>query len=259
MARKKYIGKPCPYCGKSDVSATRDHVVAKEFFLKEDRANLPVVPACSPCNGAKSTLEHYVLSVLPFGNRHVEAHCYAQRNIERRLRKNRSLRGELTFEQSRLWERHPNGLLVPTIQLKIDAQKVTDLFALIVRGLFNYHWQDILTADWVADIKLIHPAHETYVIGPLMPYFAQPAAIAENDLGRGTFVYRGLRSKHIPQISLWQFTLFGGLQFGADAKFPEGRFTKFTAITRQTKAAAQATRTRVKEAKWKSADKEAAP
>jgi 5-methylcytosine-specific restriction endonuclease McrA len=54
MARKKYVGKPCAYCGKDGISETRDHVVAKEFFLEEDRANLPLVPACGICNGEKS-------------------------------------------------------------------------------------------------------------------------------------------------------------------------------------------------------------
>lgn len=249
MARKKYIGKPCAYCGKDGISETRDHVVAKEFFLEEDRANLPFAPACGKCNGEKSRLEHYVLSVLPFGNRHFEARRYAEKNIGRRLQKNQRLRDGLVFEQSGLWEQHPNGVLVPTVQLKIDAQKVLDLISLIVRGLFTYHWNDTLDADWKADPAIFHPDFEERVIGPLKPYFAEPAAIAEGDLGRGTFVYKGLRSSHIPQISLWQLTLFGGLQFGGDAKFPDGRFAKFSIVTRQTEAAVKATQAVANEAK----------
>ena len=87
MTGKKYKGKACAYCGREGISDTRDHVVAKEFFLQEDRANLPLVPACLKCNREKSKLEHYVLSVLPFANRHFEARRYAEQNIERRLQK----------------------------------------------------------------------------------------------------------------------------------------------------------------------------
>jgi hypothetical protein len=46
MASKRYVGKTCPYCRVPGSSTTRDHVVAREFFLIEDRNNLPIVPAC---------------------------------------------------------------------------------------------------------------------------------------------------------------------------------------------------------------------
>jgi hypothetical protein len=51
------------------------------------------------------------------------------------------------------------------------------------------------------------------------------------------------------------FTLFGGLQFGGDTKFPDGRFTKFSVITRQTAAAAQATKARVHKEKTERAER----
>jgi HNH endonuclease len=76
MVRKKYVGKTCVYCGRAGASDTRDHVVAKEFFLKEDRGNLPQVPACLECNGKKAKLEHYLLSVLPLGSRRPDARLY---------------------------------------------------------------------------------------------------------------------------------------------------------------------------------------
>jgi hypothetical protein len=247
MASKKYIRKTCPYCGRPEVSTTRDHVVAREFFLPEDRANLPQVPACADCNGKKAKLEQYALSVLPFGSRHLDARRYGDRNIERRLAKNRALR--LSFQKSGLWDRHPGGFLVPTISLKVHPDTIQKLVGSIVRGLFMFHWKDALDSDWYADATLFHPDFERRVIGPLMSYIGRPAAIAEGNLGRGTFVYRGVRSSLIPQVSLWQLTIFGGLQFGNAASFPDARFTKFSVVTRQTEAAAQATRARVAQQK----------
>jgi hypothetical protein len=245
MASKKYTGKTCAYCGRPEVSATRDHVVAKEFFLPEGRANLPLVPACAECNGQKAKLEHYALSVLPLGSRHHDARRYGEQNIERRLQKNRALRTRLTVQHSGLWERHPNGLLVPTMSLKIEGDKIQQLVSLIVRGLFMFHWKNALGPEWFADPAMFHPAYEDRAIGPLMRYFERPAAVAEGNLGCNTFVYRGLRCAYISQLSIWQLRLFGGLQFGGDTKFPDGRFTKFSVVTRQTEAAAQATRARV--------------
>jgi 5-methylcytosine-specific restriction endonuclease McrA len=57
-----FKGKTCVYCAAAP-AATMDHVFAREFFLVDRRANLPKVPACQACNGAKSDLEHYLTAV----------------------------------------------------------------------------------------------------------------------------------------------------------------------------------------------------
>jgi 5-methylcytosine-specific restriction endonuclease McrA len=80
--RKKYINHTYAYCGREGVSTTRDHVVAKEFFLARDRGDLPVVPACKKCNRDKSILEHYTLTILPLASRHVDAKEYSVANIK---------------------------------------------------------------------------------------------------------------------------------------------------------------------------------
>jgi len=242
MASKKYMDKTCAYCAEPGSSATGDHVIARGFFLPEDRSKLPQVPACLRCNGEKSVLEHYALSVLPLGSRHQDARRYAERNIARRFDKNRALLNRLSIQRSGQWERHPGGFLVPTMSLKIDPKKISRLIGLIVRGLYTFHWKDALDLEWHADPTLFHPEYERRVIAPLLPYIGRPAGIAEGNLGRGTFVYRGMRSSRIPQISLWQLTMFGGLQFASETQFPNERFVKFSVITRQTEAAAAATR-----------------
>lgn len=68
---KKYKGKTCVYCGSIGSSETADHVLAREFALK--RGDIPKVPACKLCNSAKSRLERYLTTVLPFGAKHADA------------------------------------------------------------------------------------------------------------------------------------------------------------------------------------------
>lgn len=69
---KKFIDKKCAYCTEN-LSTTGDHIFAREFFLGNQRANLPKVPSCCECNNEKSELEHYFTSISPFGWRHDDA------------------------------------------------------------------------------------------------------------------------------------------------------------------------------------------
>jgi hypothetical protein len=68
---KSFKGKACVCCATAP-AATMNHVFAREFFLVDRRANLSKVPTCAACNGAKSSLEHYLTAVLPFGGRHAD-------------------------------------------------------------------------------------------------------------------------------------------------------------------------------------------
>ena len=52
----------CVFCGGSTES--RDHVPSKVFLDSPYPANLPVVPACDPCNGGFSRDEQYVACLI---------------------------------------------------------------------------------------------------------------------------------------------------------------------------------------------------
>lgn len=227
---KKYIGKTCAYCGREGASTTADHILARQFFLVPDRSNLPIVPACERCNGEKSLLEQYALTVLPLGSRHPDAKTYSDENIPRRLKKNVSLHAGLSLEHSGLWERRSDGLLVPIKSVGIDPEKIQELFALVVRGLFMFHWGMPLHSKWYADVAIIRPEAEHYSFGTILNNMGQRVTV-EGDLGRGTFVYWGTRSASRRWWSPWQFTLFGGLQFG-NSDAPDQSFSKLSAVTR---------------------------
>ena len=93
-----------------------------------------------------------------------------------------------------------------------------------------YHWKDTLDEDWIADPAIFHPDFEDRAVGPLMPYFAEPAAVAQGNLGRGTFVYRGLRSRHILQISLGSSPFLEAFNSAAMPSFPTVALPNFLSL-----------------------------
>lgn len=227
---KKYKGKACVYCGRQGVSTTADHVLAREFFLISDRANLPIVPACEECNYGKSLLEQYALTVLPMGNRHLDAHIYSQQNIARRLRKNQALWTNLSLEHLGLWEQGSNNILLPVMSIGIDSEKIQELFAFVVRGLFTYHWDIPLHPKWYPDVAIIRTEAEHEVFSTILTKMGQRVSVTGN-LGRGTLIYWGTRSLSPFWWSLWQFTLFEGLRFG-NSNLGSVNFTRLSAVTR---------------------------
>jgi hypothetical protein len=87
---KGFKGETCVYCAAAP-AATMDHVFAREFFLADQRANLPKVPACEACNNAKSKLEHYLTAVLPFGGQHADGLAHLTEMVPGRLARNQKL------------------------------------------------------------------------------------------------------------------------------------------------------------------------
>jgi|SRR6516165_636442 hypothetical protein len=90
MRRKQFAGQLCVYCN-SNPAVVPDHVFAREFFLVNQRDNLPQVPACDKCNNEKSRLEHHLTALLPFGGSHADALTNLETMVPKRLAKNARL------------------------------------------------------------------------------------------------------------------------------------------------------------------------
>ena len=78
-------------CFRKKTATTEDHVLAWEFFLVEDRQNVPKATACWNCNNGKSKLEDYLTAVLAFGGRHPQAVTNLESSVPDGLAKNRKL------------------------------------------------------------------------------------------------------------------------------------------------------------------------
>ncbi|HUC70941.1 MAG TPA: hypothetical protein VMS01_07115, partial [Stellaceae bacterium] len=89
-----------------------------------------------------------------------DAKTYSENNTRRHLIKNAALQAQLSLRHSGTWERSRNGILVPIMSVRIDTAKVEELFSLVVRGLFMFHWGVPLHSKWYADVTIIRPEAE---------------------------------------------------------------------------------------------------
>jgi hypothetical protein len=217
----------CVYCVVSKPD-TWDHIFARQFLPVSRRGNLPKVPACKQCNNAKSRLEHYLAKVLPFGGRHGDAAANLSVDAPRRLAKNIALHRRLARERSTVLKRSSGGLLVRTIALTFDAQKLEQLIAYIVRGLVWHHWGVLLQPDTVVEVHSM--------TRQLQPIFASLSGSPSNarvtgDIGAGAFSYMGVQGNDNPQVTFWQFSIFGGLTLVGEPQSPAEEVSQFGVMT----------------------------
>jgi len=205
---KRYKNKVCVYCGET--STQPDHIFAREFFLEADRDNLPKVPACRDCNSAKSALEHYATSVLPFGGKHATAEENLRSLVPARLNRNRKLSRDLIARQGRAWRQVENGLLVSHTTLPVEYQSLLDLHEFVGMGLLWHHWRTLLTsADGVKAVYL-DEALENFFDAH---FFRVPVRDrVDVDLGNGTARYEGVQGVDCEQLSVWRVRMMGGVE-----------------------------------------------
>lgn len=230
---KKFRGKPCTYCAER--AATQpDHVFAREFFLVNRRGNLPKVPACQTCNHEKSKLEHYLLTVLPFGGNHPDAIINLSEMGPRRLAKNVRLHQQIRIGQTRSWAQFGN-LVLPSMTIPIDSSKIDALFRYIVRGVLRHHRQVLLGPDAGVWAGILSKEGER-VFRQMLSLNGH--RITEN-LGKQTFVYEGVQTSSDPEMSVWLFSVYGGLILGGDPNEPEPKATVIGGITANLQALAK--------------------
>jgi hypothetical protein len=207
---KRFKEKPCAYC--DGVGVTADHVFARNFFPVEDRANLPQVAACECCNHMKSELEHYVLSVLPFGGHHPSSNAILEAEVPRRLNRNRKLHRELVNGKRDITMQHGRQTR-QSMTIPFDSAKLSRLFEYVAKGLVQHHWQARVPSDYFVGAGFLRSTAE--------PHFEQlmmlpSRAEARGNLGRGLILYQGIQTLQNPLTTLWRFQLYGGAQFGGD-------------------------------------------
>jgi hypothetical protein len=213
---KKFKGKTCVYCGTQKSSQTGDHVFARKFFLPDKRNDLPQVPACERCNREKSELEHYLTAVLPFGGRHKDAHTNLEKMASRRLEKNLRLARQIAYGRENIWSKE-NSLFQLSMKIPIDSSKINKLFCFIVKGLLWHHWNVLLTSNTFIRAGCLMKVAEI----AFQNFFDRNANQRVNiDLGNGTIHYEGAQGIDNPELSIWKFSVYGGLKLGDDPRVP---------------------------------------
>lgn len=217
MASKKYRNKTCVYCGQAAVAETADHVVAREFFSMDARADLPKVPACRDCNNRKSQLEHYVLSVLPMGGVHSGAPAAIVNQVGPRLAKNAALQRALLAGQRDRAIMTPDGRWWQGMSLPFEAERLATLGCYIALGLAWHHWRVQIAPSALANARSFTAAG-TRFFEDMWDRLDAGGRIAHN-WGNGVFEYRGVRVRTNPRVTLWQMSFFGGVEL-ADSEKP---------------------------------------
>jgi len=217
-ASKRYKGKDCAYCGEPGSSSTNDHVVAKSFFLDDERTvglDLPQVPACTRCNNKKSRLENYVGSAVLIASKHPESNRYLREKVVPRLSKNKKLRAELNIGSPPQWV-NVNGIFQRLHVLRIDPEKITCLIEMIVRGLYRYHYGKPLPREMGADAYMIQPQGEAAIWASISEYFPPEVPRITCELGRGSFTYTCVQSPALDGFTAWVIALHGNIRLHGD-------------------------------------------
>jgi hypothetical protein len=205
---KKYKGKLCVYCATRE-STCPDHVIAREFFPANQRANIPKVPSCDECNNTKSKLEHYATTVLLFGSRHVEAIDMLKKTAPKRLDKNLKLKRELQNKMERIWIKSTSDLILPTMIVPIKRNELIQLFSMIVRGLYWHNWKMVFPADYIVEILTIN-LQGLIEFRNNLP-LKDSLNFVQDNFGNGVFHYCCIRADDDPGISAWEMFFYNGI------------------------------------------------
>lgn len=159
-------------------------------------------------------LEHYLLTVLPFGGKHTASASILRDRVPKRLEKNLKLHRELSALRGRAWLEE-KGVIRATMTIPIDADKLVNLFRLIPRGLAAYHWKHQIPSRYHVGAGLLTRAGEE-IIAPLLAGNARQRVI--RSLGDGLVEYEGAQALDDASLTIWRFSLYGGINLAGDPK-----------------------------------------
>lgn len=225
---KKFKKGRCAYCGAMPANEehTADHVVGREFFMEDKRANLPKVPACKACNGAKAALEHYLTAVLPFGGQHADALDNLSTMVPKRLAKNLKLKGELGASIKQKADTVASAK--PEGTIPFEPNRLADLCRYIGLGLLLHRHGTYLDEKHVAAAACITEDGEKFLERQFGIKSSDKAPI---DFGDGTFRAWGIQLKDGPQSSVWFMSFYGGITLSGDPDAPEQVSTSVFVVT----------------------------
>lgn len=203
--KRKFRTEICIYCNDAP-SESSDHVVGRKFFLEERRGNLPQVPACKRCNNRKSLLENYLMIVLGFGAKHQDAAVNLSTQVAHRLENKAN--AKLLRELRRGYERS-GGTSIP-----FKRQPLEELGAMIAKALAWQHFGVRLGKGHSAIASVFMNEGQN----GFMQMLAGGKTHVSGDLGEGTFKYKGAQAVAYPELTLWRFEIYGGVDFGGDPR-----------------------------------------
>lgn len=203
--KQKFGDGICIYCGAAAESS--DHVLARKFFLVERRGDLPQAPACKRCNNRKSQLENYLMIVLPFGAKNADAAEILRKLVQPRL--------ENKANAKLLRELQRGYALSGGTSIPFKHEPMEELFEMIAKALALQHFGVRLGEDYSATASLFSNEGEAFFEQMLAAGKAIGKYVS-GDLGEGNFTFEGAQAPQYPELTVWRFNFYGGVDFGGD-------------------------------------------
>lgn len=224
---KKFKSEICIYCNKR-ISTTADHVFARELFLVPERDNLIKVPSCEECNNDKSKLEHYLVSVLPFGGMHRDSEEHLAQLVPKRLERNLKLKRQLS---SGMRKEIPdkNGSAEAVITIPFDGAKYIEYWRYIVKGLVWHHFHTRIDED--TSVYAISSTIESEELLQKTFLALRSTNEVSETVGENTVKYSGTQANENQQLSVWEFDLYNGLTLSGSGETADVQSRKIFAIT----------------------------
>ena len=204
---KGFANHVCVYCGQNTSTPTGDHIIPRSFLLIKDRDNIPKVPACGTCNNEKSKLEHYLATILPFGGNHEQARENLEENVPKRLDRNvklkRLLKSSMAYDSITLGGDESSRLTLP-----FDGIKYAEFFTYVAKALCWHYWRCSIPSSHQILSQSLTPEGEVFFQNLSR---LESQRTVRGDIGGDAFSYVGKWSDTSPFISVWMFSLYGGL------------------------------------------------
>ena len=124
-----------------------------------------------------------------------------------RLQKNKKLLRILAENKKRVWFRTDAGIVLPTVSVPFDGEKLSSWGAFIAKGLMWHHWQLLLPDDYSISSMCLSAAGEQ-AFNTLFGSKIQNRV--NGSLGNGVFVYRGAQGDDAA-LTIWEILPFGGV------------------------------------------------
>lgn len=191
----------CVICG-TNVATTSDHVPPKNLFVPP-RPILITVPACFDCNNSASRFDEELMIYvsLQIGQGQKRTKRLWKTKAIKALNRNKRFQREIISQMKDVSITTKSGLIVENrtaFPMKVEVYQA--VFERTVRGLYFYHFKEILGNDVAVDVGLLLSlSDEAY---ELTKNFAQ------NEIGGDTFVYKYAKAAEEPKESLWVFQLY---------------------------------------------------
>jgi hypothetical protein len=152
-------------------------------------------------------LETYLTTVMPFGGMHDDASETLQSMVEKRLEKNLRLTRELSAGLTYRVEHVVNGVLVPSMTIPFDHERLRQLYEYIARGLAFARWGLLLPSETcIVHAEFLSSAGES--LFQRLFRLGMQQRVSEN-FGNGVFVYEAGMAKEPHELTVWRMSLYG--------------------------------------------------